>query len=109
MDRGQTIHVFGDVTGQEIELLCIECFENAPHYHFGPNNRNERIFWDKTLVPDTLTWIFDQFKKGKLAAMIQKAGYPGIVADLDEELIQSKLPEVETRARAMAKENALEN
>ncbi len=57
-------------------------------------------------MPDTLRWSLDQFKSGKLAAMIQRAGYPGIVAELDDGLIQSKLPEVEARALAMAAANA---
>ena len=105
-DGGQSIHVLGDVAGQEIELLAFDCFRNDPHYHYGPRNKNHRIYWDKTLVPDTLRWTLDQFKAGNLPALIQRAGYPGIVADLDEGLIQSKLPEVESQALAMVKANA---
>ena len=104
-DSGLAIHVLGDVAGQEIELLAFDCFENEPHYHYGPRNKNERIYWDKTLVPDTLRWTLEQFKEGKLPAMIQRAGYPGIVAELDDGLVQSKLPEVEAQAIAMAKAN----
>jgi hypothetical protein len=33
--------------------------------------------------------------------MIQRAGYPSIAAELDEELVQAKLPEVEDKAMAM--------
>jgi hypothetical protein len=105
-DRGQAIHVLGDVEGQEIELLAFDCFDNEPHYHYGPRNKNERIFWDKTVVPDTLTWTLDQFKAGSLVHMIQRAGYPGIVAELDARLIHSKLPAVESQARAMVAANA---
>ncbi len=103
-DGGMAIHVLGDVAGQEIELLAFDCFRMAPHYHYGPRNKNERIYWDKTVVPDTLAWTLDQFKKRKLSSMIARAGYPGIVAELDEEMIQAKLPEVESTALAMAKE-----
>lgn len=101
-DGGQAIHVLGDVAGQEIELLAFDCFVNQPHYHYGPRAKNERIYWDKTTVPDTLRWTLDQFKDGKLPAMIRRAGYPGIVADLDDALIQSKLPEIEAKTKAMA-------
>lgn len=101
--KGQAIHVLGDVSGEEIELLAFDCFSSDGHYHYGPRNKDERIFWDPTLVPDPLRWTLDQFKEGKLAAMIQRAGYPGIVAELDNELVQSKLPEVEAKALAMAK------
>ena len=104
-DGGLAIHVLGDVSGQEIELLAFDCFVNHPHYHYGPRNKNERIYWDKTVVPDTLRWTLDQFKEGKLADMLQRAGYPGIVAELDGGLIQSKLPEVEAEALDMVKAN----
>ena len=104
-DRGQAIHVLGDVAGQEIELLAFDCFENEPHFHYGPRNKNERIYWDKTLVPDTLRWTLDQFKAGSLPSMIQRAGYPGIVAELDGDLIRSKLPEVEAQALALVAAN----
>ena len=104
-DRGQAIHVLGDVAGQEIELLAFDCFEKAPHYHYGPRNKNERIYHDTTTVPDTLRWTLDQFKEGKLPAMIQRAGYPGIVAELDVGLLQSKLPELEAQAYSIARSN----
>ena len=103
--KGQAIHVLGDVAGQEIEILAFDCFDRSPHYHYGPRNKDERIFWDTTVVPDTLRWTLDQFKDGKLVSMIQRAGYPGIVAELDAQLIQSKLPEVEAQAKAMATAN----
>ena len=105
-DRGQAIHVLGDVAGQEIELLAFDCFVNEPHYHYGPRNKNERIYWDRTTVPDTLRWTLDQFKAGNLPSMIRRAGYPGIVAEMDAGLVQSKLVEVEAQVLAMAKANA---
>ena len=104
-DQGLAIHVLGDVAGQEIELLAFDCFENEPHYHYGPRNKNIRHYWDKTATPDTLRWTLDQFKAKKLSAMIEKAGYPGIVAELDEGLIEAKLPEVETTALEMVQQN----
>lgn len=100
-DGGMAIHVLGDVAGQEIELLAFDCFRTYPHYHYGPRAKNERIFWDTTLVPDALRWTMDQFKAGKLRAMLNRAGYPTIAAALDEGLIAAKLPEVECTAQAM--------
>jgi len=107
-DGGLAIHVLADLLGtpgkeytEETELLAFDCFREAPHYHYGPRNKNYRIFWDKTLVPDTLEWTLQQFKDGKLTAMIQRAGYPGVAADLDQDLIASKIPEMEARAREM--------
>ncbi len=107
-DGGLAIHVLADLAGtpgrvftEETELLAFDCFREAPHYHYGPRNKNHRIFWDQTLIPDTLGWTLEQFKTKKLAAMIERAGYPGVPADLDQELIDSIMPEVEKRARDM--------
>jgi hypothetical protein len=100
-DGGIAIHVLGDIAGQEVELLAFDCFRTYPHYHYGPMNKNERIFWDTTLVPNAFAWTLEQFKAGKLAAMLQRAGYPMVAVVLDESLIASKLPEVEAKAQEM--------
>jgi hypothetical protein len=53
-------------------------------------------------IPDTLEWTLEQFTSGKLPSMIARAGYPGVVAGLDEELIAEKLEsEVVPKAFAM--------
>lgn len=100
-DGGMAIHVLSDVAGQEIELLAFDCFRVYPHYHYGPRNRNERIFVDTTLVPDALQWVLGQFKDGKLPAFIERAGYPTIAAALDTGLVAARLPEIEARTHAM--------
>ena len=107
-DGGVAIHVLADLAGntgrvftEETELLAFDCFWDGPHYHYGPRNKNHRIYWDKTLVPDPLGWCLDQFKGKKLGAMLTRAGYPGVAADLDEDVIASVLPAVEARAREM--------
>jgi hypothetical protein len=64
-DGGMAIHVLGDIAGQEVELLAFDCFRTYPHYHYGPMSKNERIFWDTTLVPNALQWTLEQFKAGK--------------------------------------------
>jgi hypothetical protein len=100
-DGGIAIHVLGDIAGQEVEMLAFDCFRIYPHYHYGPRYKNERIYLDKTLVPDPLAWVLDQFKGGKLPAMLTRAGYPTVAAALDEGLVASTLPEMESRAHAM--------
>lgn len=107
-DGGLAIHVLADLAGtpgrhytEETELLAFDCFRDAPHYHYGPRNKNHRIFWDKTLVRDPLEWTLNQFKTRKLADMISRAGYPGVSADLDQELIASLMPAMEKRAKEM--------
>jgi hypothetical protein len=106
-DRGLAVHVLSDVAGQEIELLAFDCFEVGPHYHYGPRNQDVRLYWDTVAIPDTLEWTLNQFTSGKLPAMIERAGYPGVVASLDEELIAEKLEsEVVPKAYAMRAANA---
>jgi len=107
-DGGLAIHVLADLAGtpgrtytEETELLAFDCFRQAPHYHYGPRNKNHRIFWDKTLVPDPLGWTLEQFKRGTLRDMIQRAGYPGVAADYDQDVVNALLPALEQRARAM--------
>lgn len=107
-DGGLAIHVLADLAGtpgrtyaEETELLAFDCFREAPHYHYGPRNKNHRIFWDKTLVSDTLGWTLEQFKTGKLRDMIDRAGYPGVAADYDQGLVDAVLPALEKRAREM--------
>jgi hypothetical protein len=106
-DRGLAIHVLSDVAGQEIELLAFDCFENAPHYHYGSRNKNVRLYWDTTAIPDTLEWTLDQFKQGKLPTMVERAGYPGVVAEMDNQLIMSRVAgEVAPRALEIRAINA---
>jgi hypothetical protein len=47
-----------------------------------------------------LTFL-EQFETGKLPAMITRAGYPGIAADLDLGKIASVLPAMNKQALAM--------
>jgi hypothetical protein len=110
-DGGLAVHVLADLGGstgksyvEETELLAFDCFWQAPHYHYGPRNKNHRIFWDKTLVDDPLGWVLEQFENRKLGAMIERAGYPGIAADLDLEKIATVLPLVKKKAREMQAE-----
>lgn len=107
-DGGLAIHVLADLAGtpgrtymEETEILAFDCFREAPHYHYGPRNKNHRIFWDKVLVPDTLGWTLEQFKSGKLRDMIAQAGYPGVAADYDQGVVDALLPAMEKRAREM--------
>ena len=76
-DGGIAIHV----------LLAFDCFRIYPHYHYGPMYKNERIYLDKTLVPDPFKWALEQFKSGRLPAMLTRAGYPTVAAALDEGLV----------------------
>ena len=97
-DEGMAIHVLTDVAGRETEVLAFDCFENGPHYHYGPRNQDVRFYWDVTTSGEPLRWTLNQFKEGKLRAMIERAGYPSVASALDEKLLQEKLPMIESRS-----------
>ena len=110
-DGGLAIHVLADIGGtpgkaytEETELLAFDHFWNGAHYHYGPRNKNHRIYWDTTLVENPLAWTLEQFETGKLPAMIVRAGYPGIAADLDTGKIAEVLPGMKKRALEMWEE-----
>jgi len=71
---------------------------------YGPRNKNHRIYWDRTLDEDPLAWTLEQFETGKLRAMVERAGYPGIAADLDMEKIASVFPAMKKQALEMWEE-----
>jgi hypothetical protein len=107
-DGGLALHVLADIGGStgkayvdETELLAFDCFWNNAHYHYGPRNKNHRINWDLTVIDDPLAWTFEQLENRKLKAMIERAGYPGIAADLDNDKIAAVLPALKQRAFEM--------
>ena len=107
-DGGLAIHVLADIGGskgksyvEETEVLAFDCFWQGAHYHYGPRNKNHRINWDRTIVDEPLDWTFEQIENKKLGPMIERAGYPGVAADLDIEKISAVLPALKKRAYEM--------
>jgi len=105
--EGMAIHVMSDVADQNVEILAFDCFDDGPHYHYGPRNLDMRIYWDTTITPEkeTLRWTLEQFKAGNLRKMIDRAGYPAIANALDENLVQSMMPAIEKRSYELVAEN----
>lgn len=105
-DRGVAIHVLGDVGGEEVELLTFDCFERAPHYHYGPRAKNQRLYLDMTATPDPLDWALNLFKGGKLAPMLERAGYADHAARLNPAVLADRVAKVESVATRMQADNA---
>ena len=105
-DRGIAIHVMGDVGDEERELLTFDCFEVAPHYHYGPRAKNQRLYLDTTTVPDPLRWALDLLQGGKLASMLERAGYHDHAAGLNPTVLAGKVGEVESVATRLQDANA---
>ena len=53
------------------------------------------------MVTDYFGWVIDKIESKKLGAMIERAGYPGIAADLDQDMIDAVLPAMAAKAREM--------
>ena len=100
-DAGLCIQVYAEVDGQDTELLRFDCFANAPHYHYGPEQNNERLMLDATAAGDPLAWALERFERGRLGPMIERAGYAQVAASLDEEAFHAALPAVTNQAEAI--------
>ncbi|MCY3918265.1 MAG: hypothetical protein OXG38_00480 [Chloroflexi bacterium] len=100
-DSGLCIEVYADVDGAPTELLRFDCFRHTPHYHYGPMGRDERIMFDATADGDPLDWTLERFQRGRLRAMIERAGYPGVAAAVDEAAVAAALPRLIDEARAI--------
>jgi len=107
-DGGLAVHVLTDIGGtaekswvEETEIMAFDLFWDGPHYHYGPRNKNHRIYWDRTLVTDYFGWVMENIEGKKLGPMIERAGYPGVAADLDQDLIDAVLPAMSAKAREM--------
>ena len=98
---GVAIHVLGDVGDEEHEMLAFDCFDRNAHYHYGPRLKNQRLYPDYTVTPDPLRWALDLLKGGKLAPMLERAGYADYAARLNPVTVAQKLAEVEKAALEM--------
>ena len=100
-EPGIAIHVLGDVDGEEKELLTFDCFDEDPHYHYGPRAANQRLYLDTAAIADSLRWAIDLFKGGKLVPMLERAGYHDHAARLNPATVALKVAEVESVAAEM--------
>ena len=92
--------------GEEIELLTFDCFRNAPHYHYGPRSKNQRLYLDRTVVPNPLIWALHLLKGGKLAAMLERAGYKEHAQKLNPAVMVHGMTQVESISMEMEKGNS---
>jgi hypothetical protein len=91
----------GNVDGKETELLRFDCFDNAPHYHYAPEQQNVRIMLDPTVTGNPLRWSMAQLAT-RLPAMLTQADYESLAQQVDLGMVGKKLTELEKIAGAMA-------
>ena len=87
---------------QETEILRFDCFDQLPHYHYGPANHNIRLNMDKTTVGNPFGWTMDNLRS-KLPSLIQRAGYEELAAAVEAEPVAAEtFDQVEATGREMA-------
>ncbi len=101
-DQGLCVQVFGAVDGQDVEILRFDCFDQMPHYHYGPANHNIRLNMDKTTVGNPFGWTMSHLRT-KLPAMIRRSGYDALADAVEANPVSaSVLDAVEEKGREMA-------
>ncbi len=101
-DQGLCVQVFGKVDDNDVEILRFDCFDQLPHYHYGPANNNIRLNMDKTTVGNPFGWTMDILRT-KLPSMIKRSGYDALAAAVEAEPASAAtLDEIEATGRQMA-------
>ena len=101
-DQGLCLQVYSEVDGKDTEILRFDCFDQTPHYHYGPENHNIRLNMDKTTAGNPLGWTLKNLRQ-RLPDMVQRAGYDELAAKLEAGPIsKAKLDTVEATARELS-------
>ncbi len=101
-DQGLCVQVFGKINDNETEILRFDCFDQLPHYHYGPANNNIRLNMDKTTVGNPFGWTVDNLRT-KLPTMIKRSGYDELAAAVEANPVPAEtLNQLEAKGREMA-------
>ena len=101
-DQGLCLQVYSEIDGKDTEILRFDCFDQAPHYHYGPENHNIRLFLDKTTAGNPLGWTIGNLRNN-LPTMVRRSGYDELADKLEAHPVDAaKLDEAESTARDMA-------
>lgn len=98
-DGGPSVRVYGEVDGENVQLLRFDCFRKDPHYHYDPSGKNDQHSLDKASVPDSVAWTIEQLGQN-LVEMIHTAGYAGVAGAVDQTAVTEVLAEVESLMRS---------
>ena len=98
-DGGPSVRVYGEVDGENVQLLRFDCFRKDPHYHYDPSGKNDQRSLDKESVPDSVAWTIEQLGQN-LVEMIHTAGYAEVAEGVDQTAVTQVLSEVESLMRS---------
>ena len=95
-DEGICIHVYGnDISGEDKELLRLDCFKIDPHYHYrnAPIKKNERLMLDYTTEGSPVAWALDKIKN-RLPVMLLRCEADQTARNLDQREVDAVLPKI---------------
>jgi hypothetical protein len=100
-DGGPSLQVWATVGAREVQLLRFDMFRQAPHYHFAPDGRDQRVDLDPEEVGDGVAWTIDLLRR-EFPQLVAKAGYVDALAAIDTKALVEALPNIETLWRAQS-------
>ena len=102
-DQGLCIQVYSEIDGKDTEILRFDCFDQDPHYHYGPENHNIRLHLDKTTAGNPVGWTMDNIRN-KLPIMVRRSGYDSLADSLEAHPVSAaSLDEAEAKARDLSR------
>ncbi len=102
-DQGLCIQVYSEIEGKDTEILRFDCFDQDPHYHYGPENHNIRLHLDKTTAGNPVGWTMDNIRN-KLPIMVRRSGYDSLADSLEAHPVSdAALDEAESKARDLSR------
>ncbi|MCH7605670.1 MAG: hypothetical protein IH962_00815 [Chloroflexi bacterium] len=101
-DQGLGVQVYAMIDDKETEILRFDCFDQTPHYHYGPENHNIRLNMDKTTAGSPFRWTMNNLRN-RLPAMIRRAGYEDLAAAVEANPVpKATLDQIEAKGREIA-------
>jgi hypothetical protein len=95
-DEGICIHVYGnDIPGDDKELLRLDCFKIAPHYHYRNSTvkQNIRLELDFTAEGEPLAWALDKIRN-RLPVMLLKCQADEVARKFDQREVNAVYPKI---------------
>lgn len=94
-DRGVSLHVFGHQTGERLEHLRFDCFDEDPHYHYisWKDGFNHMVHLDPVADGDPVAWALERIRT-RLPQMLERAGAGELARQLEPGALDEILPRV---------------
>lgn len=93
-DEGVTFDVTEGRDGTGARILRFDCFSRTPHYHIGSSGRDAVHDMNAEGIADPVRWTLDQLKT-RLPALVKEAGFEAIAERIDQDVIASRLSQLE--------------